>query len=184
MIMKNGPWKIEYKHIVGAIVAVLAIAVGVRFWNVYKAHDINRDLNRYDKAYRMMLVLATEEERLGFYTKYLLPILEKYPNVMGSIDPDVLGQHVPLLVVLPSPWNKHVGILYGDHNPHDANRRAVVVKFGRKSFFDWQGRMLANPEINVSFTCMPKERLKESIVQTITSSKTHLALKPDTTNGD
>jgi hypothetical protein len=143
---------------------------GAYFGEKAQAHRVYCDLRNYREMYEKMLYEPFKEGKLKRYEKHILPVLEKYPNIMETNDPQIFGKHIPLLIILPSPQNKYMGILYGDLNKY-GGINTVVVKLGTKRFFDWQDSIITNPVLNISFSCMPKEQLKESILQMINSSQ-------------
>ena len=149
---------------------LFACYLGIRIGERVQTADVHYDLNAYRHAYVNMLATQSKEKKLDWYEKHMLPILEKYPKLMGANDSKVLGKHFPLLVILPSPQHKYMGIVYGDYDKHKANN-TVAVKLGSKRFFEWQDTLLTNPVIRASFTLMPKEHLKRSIMQMIKSSE-------------
>ena len=143
----------------------------VYFREEAEAHAVRCDLLNYRDAYAKLLGEPRKEKKLEWYRTRILPIFERHPNVMGTSDPDTLGKHVPLLIILPSARNAYIGVLYGDYGNNETDNPVVAVRLGSKRFFEWQDTLLTNPVIRASFTLMPKEHLKRSIMQMITSAE-------------
>ena len=80
---------------------------------------------------------------------------------MGVNDSTLIGKPIPILIILPSSKNKYMGVVYGD------GTKKKFYGLHDQKFIDWQFSMLTNP-ITIPF--MPKEELKESLMQTIMSS--------------
>jgi len=154
-------WKMAVSVVAVAVVCFIGWC-GVQIWVSYKETVLYSSGRCYILGFRIIHDKnETKERKLWAYEYYICRLFEKYPNVLGVNDPELLGKPVPIFFILPSPENKYIYMQYGTDG-------AANIKLGSEEFFIWQDAMLTNSVICFDF--MTREALKESLWQTIMDS--------------